>query len=132
MARRSKLSQYRIVSPHDKKRRISREEFNRLSALYDRLYKDADLILKKHNPCNIVNGRCAEGLPCCHRCEFLTKKGCRVEALACKLHLCEDAKKKFPQCVKELGALRRQAKRWGFLRERGSKEDIFFDYEIVD
>ena len=62
--------------------------------LYDKLYKIADFLLKKHNPCKFSNGKCGgskshmfkEG--CCVGCNYLKEDGCSVKALYCKLWVC--------------------------------------------
>lgn len=63
------------------------------SRLYDIFYDIGQRILDKHNPCQIKDKKCigkvyANESFCCNGCEFLTKNGCRVKALWCKLWLC--------------------------------------------
>lgn len=93
------------------KEKLKRSEFEEMSKLYDELYKQADLALKKYDPCKIQNGRCINTYPCCDgTCGYLSKKtGCTVKSLACKLHLCERARKASPKCAKILDALARKA-----------------------
>ena len=70
----------------------------KLSALYDRIYDIADRLFKKYDPCNIhivergigYNSRKTSteyGL-CCGGCKYLSKDGCTVKCLPCKLHIC--------------------------------------------
>ena len=59
--------------------------------LYDRLYDIGNFLLKKHSPCEIKNGKCSGPFStefCCDGCEYLTKKGCSIKCLWCKLWLC--------------------------------------------
>ena len=79
----------------DKKIVINSEEA--LDKLHDELYKQIDLLLKKYNPCRIKEGSCYcyekklhDESFCCKRCKYLTEKGCSVQSLTCKFHLCSD------------------------------------------
>lgn len=84
------------------------------SDIYDALYNEADRLLKDANPCNIriennkkvCNGDLAS---CCFGCKHLGPDGCTVEALACKLWLCRDVRRKPEnnQIVVSLFSLRR-------------------------
>lgn len=113
--------------------KVSQEKFESLSALYDRLCEEAGLILTKHNPCKIEKGRCFEGNPCCDDCGYLLKKkGCTVKSLVCKLFLCSEARKKFPECATALDALKKIAAERHLLGFRSSKEDIFSQYEVTN
>lgn len=75
--------------------------------VYDALYYLADLMLEKHNPCNIIKKEDKTIDPifsvtcirdrrhignysstCCSSCHHLGAKGCTVKALGCKLFLC--------------------------------------------
>ena len=117
------------------KEKLSRSEFEKMSALYDELYEKADRVIKRHNPCRISRGRCLAVYPCCDGCKFLSKiKGCLTKSLACKLWLCEEARKKYPACAKELSKIEELARRNPLLplAARVNKEDIFSNYEIVD
>lgn len=95
-----------------------------LSIIYDRLYRAAEKILKKYSPCNFSNNVCKLNGGCCDLCSHLSKKGCRVKSLACKLWLCYIAKCEFPECDKKLEKLRRIAIQYEFLDEYD--EDIGF------
>lgn len=61
---------------------------------YDQLYSEVQALFAKYNPCDIRNGTCAgyrggaRDNFCCARCKHLTKKGCRVKSLACKVWIC--------------------------------------------
>ena len=74
-------------------------DVEQLSALYDRIYDIADRLFKKYNPCNIhiIEGgiRCtsrstniAYGL-CCSGCKHISKTGCTIKCLPCKLFVCD-------------------------------------------
>ena len=76
-----------------------------LSAAYDRLYEQADLVLQKHDPCQIRREAddtisCTEtrllkiknSQLCCTGCEHLGPTGCTVKSLICKLWLCSTVK----------------------------------------
>lgn len=87
-----------------------------LEAAYDDLYRRGQAVLDKHKPCGFHKGpngkiRCviADG-PCCGGCEHLGPKGCKVESLTCKLHLCGAASylTANQEAVKELRALDRE------------------------
>ena len=59
--------------------------------LYDRLYDIGNFLLKKYNQCLIKNGKCNGPFRtefCCYDCKYLTKKGCSIKCLWCKLWLC--------------------------------------------
>ena len=60
----------------------------KISTLYDDLYEEADFIIKRNNPCQIKDGKCFAGQPCCTNCAHLKNNGCTVKSLACKLWLC--------------------------------------------
>jgi len=113
------------------KKKVSKSEFKYLSMLYDKLYGEADLVLRNYNPCNIKNGRCLRGHPCCDGCEYLSAgKGCTVKSLVCKLFLCDEAMMRFPECIKSLDVLEKIAKNNFPLGVKTSKEDLFSHYVI--
>ena len=69
---------------------------------YDEIYKEYNDLLKEYNPCNIhikeniltcngVSSLNNDGLLCCGGCKHLSKKGCRVKALSCKIWLCQES-----------------------------------------
>lgn len=126
-----KRLRFEIVSEFGYREKISQVKFECLSVLYDGLCEEANLILTRYNPCKIENGRCFVGNPCCDGCEYLSrKKGCTVKSLVCRLFLCNEARKKFPQCAAALDALEKIAAEKNILGFRSSKEDIFSHYEI--
>ena len=78
-----------------------------LERWYDFLYHKADEIFKEYNPCGITKTTsCIEtkGIEydlrsasktrdkndkgCCYECKYLSKNGCTVKALRCKLYTC--------------------------------------------
>jgi len=111
------------------------QQFEEMAAVYDKLWHEADAILKKFNPCKIKRGRCSSGRrhPCCDDCEFLSKKGCTEKSLACKLWLCPDAREAYPECAALLDELEEEAERHPHitLGIRTIKEDILSFYKIV-
>ena len=113
-----------------------------LEEVYDDLYDRAQAVLDKYNPCDIKEdetghitcvctrsdsnylGRTKEEQSqlCCYGCRFLTKNGCRVRCLMCKLHLCHAIPEKHP-ARKEMEKLHNEAwKHPGFLQIRKSKK----------
>ena len=74
---------------------------NSISKEYDEVYAKAQALFDKHKPCNIQhhpNGKVScncyklennHSKLCCSRCEYLSKNGCRVKALDCKLWYCK-------------------------------------------
>ena len=114
--------------------------------LYDRLYAEAEAILKQYNPCRVH--KCSAGgvvctewvclnkereairhdtdakpnTLCCTGCQFHDKaKGCQAEKpLPSKLWLCGYAKKLFPEANDKLTVLRERADI--FFRFRGDKK----------
>ena len=93
--------------------------------LYDRLYKAADFICKKHNPCGINNSTCKASINfCCSGCKHLTKQGCNTNALYCRLWLCSgSAYTKTVAC--QLHTLKTIASYYGLLKPRSNKEETF-------
>lgn len=69
----------------------SRRDF--LDKKYDELFEKADTIVKKHNPCKIIDGQCSamrkasDGL-CCKTCPHISPSGCAIKSLGCKIWLC--------------------------------------------
>jgi hypothetical protein len=99
--------------------------------LYDRLYKHADKLIKKHNPCKIENGKCVLGKPCCKNCRYLTKNGCSVECLMCKLYLCWKTRQDFCKLNKTLFQMKKKAWRHGLLQFRNSREETIKELQGV-
>jgi len=102
------------------------------SQLYDILLAIGQEILDYYNPCDWRDGKCRrmrsskddEG--CCEGCEHLSRNGCTVKSLGCKLWLCESQKLMFKECENELEILRRVADDFGIPHEtRKSKEENF-------
>ncbi len=100
--------------------------------LYDILFAVGQQIMERHNPCEWKDGKCTrmrqvEGDGgCCEGCKHLSRRGCSVQSLACKLWLCEAQKPKFWDCEAELNVLRQVADYCGIPYEiRRSKEENF-------
>ena len=98
---------------------------NQKRKLYDRLYRHADKLIKKHNPCEIKDGKCIDGVPCCNECPHLGERGCTVECLECKVFLCGTANEHFRQLYRILKRIQIQAYRHNLLLMRSSKEEMF-------
>jgi hypothetical protein len=63
---------------------------------------------------------------CCEDCKHLSRKGCTVKSLACRLWLCESQASVFRECEAELKVLRLVADQCGVPYEiRRSKEENF-------
>lgn len=95
-----------------------------LETEYNRLYEEADKLLREHNPCQFNEGKCIENRTvantelqsngCCgtrrNPCKHLGPGGCTVKALGCKLHLCPTALSGGgTKCDTELYKLRKKA-----------------------
>jgi len=78
---------------------------NQKKLKYDKIYNEMSDLLKKYNVCDIhiekgitqcigkilMSYEDTTGKLCCHNCRHLTKHGCRVKALSCKLWICYSA-----------------------------------------
>ncbi|MFH1873610.1 MAG: hypothetical protein ABH859_00275 [Pseudomonadota bacterium] len=119
-----------------------------LSDKYDELYKRADAIHKKYNPCQVkkrkddltcVAGRdghsyCTndlhESFSCCANCRYLGEAGCSVEAIRCKFWFCGylyEHDLLDPEAKKELEAIVNECWEYGFFVFRGNKEDNLYE-----
>lgn len=84
------------------------------SKLYGNIYYIVDYLFKLYNPCKIKNGRCQfnkdynkskylntccgnKGFNCISKCIYLSKKGCTVKSLGCKLFMCNNIKNNYPK-----------------------------------
>ena len=73
-----------------------------LKSIYENLFKMADELIKKYNPCDPQNGTCSRYREnggenfCCGHCKHLTPEGCNTQSLACKMWLCAYAADKLP------------------------------------
>lgn len=87
-----------------------------LSDLYDTLFRTADLILRKYNPCGFSSAKgCRNGAYCCEPCDHLGSRGCAVKSLPCKLWLCHAARHWSPECAASLDALEVIARSYGLI-----------------
>lgn len=118
-----------------KTKKISKEEYKEKLRLYDVLYNAACQIIAKYQPCDFKEGKCFTKMQwhCCGGCRYLSKTGCTTKSLSCRLHLCEEATEKFPECAAVLDALALVADKFHFIGFRVCKQDIFlsknFSYE---
>jgi len=117
------------------------EEMNKelFPIIYDDLYQQAAAVLREINPCKIRRASdgsvsCFEsrkygvqdGDLCCGGCKHLGVKGCRVEALACKVWLCHAVKqtKAGQRAMEALEAIAAKALQQRIpLLYRGTKEE---------
>lgn len=118
----------------------SKRKLQYLSKLYDELYFEGKEIIEMYNPCeikkHIITGivTCLdskenpyrdESCLCCTGCKYLTKNGCGVKSLACKLWYCTELYAKYPKVASKLSSLSSIAQRNGLWHYRMSKQDIF-------
>ena len=92
--------------------------------LYDRLYDIGNFLLKKHSPCAIKNGKCNGPFRtefCCGCCKYLTKKGCSIKCLWCKLWLCGVGSDRL---LKQFKILNHLAKINGLIHPRRTKQYV--------
>lgn len=96
--------------------------FSRIEKVYDKYN------LSKY--CDIKNGSCIENRTgnmgdnscCCCGCKHLTKNGCSIKAISCKLWFCGN----IPMEARiELNILRKEAEENGLYRYRDDIEGIF-------
>ncbi len=107
--------------------------------LYDMLFALGQQIIDQYNPCDWNNGKCRrmrlseDDQGCCEGCKHLSRIGCKVQSLACKLWLCHEQRNMFWDCEIELSVLRKVADRCGIPYEiRRSKEESFtLEYQPV-
>lgn len=108
-------------------------ERKRLGAIYDRMYKKADKLLKEHNPCRITPIKekpgcfsCAGSWSggstlCCAGCLWFDK-GCTIKALGCKLWLCSRTAHKNPELVAILKGMIERANSLGIFHIRTGRK----------
>lgn len=74
--------------------------------LYSELYSEMDSALKMYKICGVRINKKGQvtcrgmkeridrkpGSLCCHNCEHLSEKGCRIQSLGCKIWLCEQVR----------------------------------------
>ncbi len=107
--------------------------------LYDILFAVGQQIMDHYNPCEWQNGKCRrmrlseDDGGCCVGCYHLSRSGCTVQSLACKLWLCESQRNVFRDCEIELNVLGQVADYCGIPYEiRRSKEESFtLEYQPV-
>lgn len=98
---------------------------------YDDLYQKAEDLMAKYNPCHSLEGKCrgdywySSDSFCCSRCKYLTKEGCSVKSLFCKLWTCWKTEHFHSREFKiEQHKLFNEAFYYKLLMFRGSKEDV--------
>ncbi len=99
-----------------------------------KLYAAGERTLRITTSCEWKDGKCLDGNGCCHGCKHLSrdpeKPGCTVKSLACKLSLCAEAARKFPQVWWELCGIRDAADQLNIPHLfRGSMEENFHEEE---
>lgn len=92
--------------------------------MHDRLYKHANKLIRKYNPCKIKNGKCLRGKPCCDNCNHLTENGCAINCLMCKLYLCYRVVEYNEPLFKIFKQMWRKANRHNLLHMRYSKKEV--------
>jgi len=71
-----------------------------MQIIYTSMCKIADVLVKEINPCNFIGDKCIRENHCCHgrygdisiTCQYLSKTGCTIENLYCKLTFCKRAR----------------------------------------
>ena len=83
-----------------------------LTAKYDRLFAEASAIIIQHDPCGVRDGTGTCRHPkldfCCDRCRYLTKKGCRVKSLGCRVWACSYLRDNHKEIVQALAKIKRE------------------------
>lgn len=101
--------------------------------VHDRLYLLADKMLKRHNPCHkCIVHNCFNETPqrCCEGCPHFNN-GCTVQALYCKLWLCDRIRNR--KLRARLQSLYRIAKKYDLLVVRASREETLeFGEQLAD
>lgn len=92
--------------------------------LHDRLYKRADMLIRKHNPCEMKDGQCLRGKPCCDKCNHLTGDGCVINCLMCKLFLCWRVNQRNPVLTRTFRRMQTKAYKHGLLHLRISRKEL--------
>lgn len=105
--------------------------------IYDNLYRKMEKLLEKYNPCErrvekgVMRCKVLKDISlCCNdrKCKYLTKKGCAVENLMCKLHICNDVQpsfeKKYPVLWKRWMLWHMMVYRLDLNRGWASKEEV--------
>ncbi|MBW1975234.1 MAG: hypothetical protein JRI45_06650 [Deltaproteobacteria bacterium] len=54
----------------------------------------------------IVHGELKENLTCCRECKYLSKNGCTIQCLGCKLYLCTYVNVQYRKLTKKLDRIR--------------------------
>ena len=103
-----------------------------LTIKYDKLFKEASAIIIQHDPCGVRDrtGTCRHPRVnfCCDGCGHLTKKGCRVKSLGCRVWACSYLRENHKEIVQAFEAIRREG---GFLAHgirESKKESIEYAY----
>jgi len=94
--------------------KISSDDKEYATWLGNRLWEQADAILKRSNVCSFKDGVCEKGKKdgCCWDCGHLSPTGCTTRSLTCKFWMCSG---EFPSsCNKEMRILRRVKDQAGF------------------
>ena len=98
---------------------------NNLSYLYDVLYEEASNIIKDVKLCK----SCHYKYICCYidgiPCKYLKSDGCSTNCLYCKLYLCDNAIKKYPEVYIKLNIIKEIAERYNLSVPYFSKEELF-------
>lgn len=104
-------------------------EYNRKLKLYLYLYDQASAVIEKYNLCHDCDKKSTW---CCGGCEYLTNTGCKYKVLPCRLWLCNEARKRYPEATKELDKIYKLADTFYYLSYRNlphwlDKKDVLRD-----
>ena len=94
---------------------------------YLRLWREAEALQQRHDPCRFASDVCAGGLEdgCCMCDRQRPGARCPVRSLGCKLHYCQQVEQQQPQLMRQLAAIRQKARGLGFHVEIFSTYDRF-------
>ncbi len=92
---------------------------------YLRLWREAEALLLRQDPCRFAGGVCASGLDsgCCICHRHHPGRRCPVRSLGCKLHVCQRVEQEHPELARQLLAIGRKARALGFSSELFSTWD---------
>jgi len=121
--------------------RPSVEKF--LSKRYDRLFAKASKLIKEYDPCRFEGSLCKlkrgrdyfyeaniyKYNGCCGKCSHLTKNGCSVQSLGCKLFLCETVRNENPILTRKINKITCAAHLFSMARVFMSKEELFNEFK---
>ncbi len=86
---------------------------------YLRLWREAEALFLRHDPCHFNGSVCAAGLVdgCCMCDRLRPRQGCPVRSLGCKLHVCQQVEQDHPEMARQLRSIGKKARHFGFSLE---------------